>query len=116
MTASTHSNDIFNVNTGRWITSVYSTTLATNLSATGQYSWENILESSKCSIFLALLAYKIWTVNRRVSSFKSDNLLGPVLHVIIESGAIYSATITAALITFVIGSPGVYVLLDMVII
>ncbi|PAV17563.1 hypothetical protein PNOK_0762800 [Pyrrhoderma noxium] len=96
VTASTHSDNIFNVDTGRWITSVYSTTLATNLSAT------------------ALLAYKIWTVNRRVSSFKSDNLLRPVLHVIIESGAIYSATITAALITFVIGSPGVYVLLDMI--
>ena len=34
--------------------------------------------------------------------------------VIVESGAIYSMTVTAALITFVTKSNGVYVLLDMV--
>ena len=34
-TASTHSRDIFFVETGRWITANYSATLATNLSATG---------------------------------------------------------------------------------
>ncbi|EJF62607.1 hypothetical protein DICSQDRAFT_57684 [Dichomitus squalens LYAD-421 SS1] len=57
--------DVFAVQTGEWITSVYALTLATNLSST-------------------------------------------------SAGAIYSMTITAALISFVVKSNGVYVLLDMI--
>ena len=62
----------------------------------------------------ALLAFKIWTVARQSAQYRSNNVFGPVLRVIIESGAIYSMTITAALISFVVKSPGVYVVLDMV--
>lgn len=65
-------------------------------------------------LHVVLLAYKIWTVTRRSAQFRSTNFLTPVLRVIIESGAIYSMTITAALISFVVKSNGVYVLLDMV--
>ncbi len=61
-----------------------------------------------------LLAYKIWTVTRKSAQYSSNNFLTPVLRVIIESGAIYSMTITTALITFAIKSNGVYVVLDMV--
>ena len=61
-----------------------------------------------------LLAGRIWTVARRSAQYRSSNIFSPVLRVIIESGAIYSMTITAALISFVVKSNGVYVLLDMV--
>ncbi|KAI0739381.1 hypothetical protein C8Q80DRAFT_1111581 [Daedaleopsis nitida] len=95
-TASSHESDVFAVQTGQWITSVYSLTLATNLSST------------------MLLAFKIWTVTRRSAQYRSSNILTPVLRVIIESGAIYSMTITAALISFVVKSNGVYILLDLI--
>ncbi|KAI0643304.1 hypothetical protein C8Q79DRAFT_1012601 [Trametes meyenii] len=89
-------NDVFAQQTGRWITSVYALTLGTNLSST------------------TLLAGRIWTVTRRSAQYRSSNFLSPVLRVIIESGAIYSMTITAALISFVVKSNGVYVILDMI--
>ena len=37
VTASTHSGDVFAVQTGRWITANYAITLATNLSSTSTY-------------------------------------------------------------------------------
>ncbi|GJE99987.1 hypothetical protein PsYK624_162650 [Phanerochaete sordida] len=96
-TASTHSGDVFAVQTGRWITANYAITLATNLSST------------------SLLAYRIWMVKRQSARFSStNNPLSPILRVVIESGAIYSLTITTALVAFVSKSNGVYVLLDMI--
>ncbi|KAI0755811.1 hypothetical protein C8Q74DRAFT_324079 [Fomes fomentarius] len=95
-TASSHKGDVFAVQTGLWITAVYSLTLGTNLSST------------------TLLAFRIWTVTRKSAQYRCGNILTPVLRVIIESGAIYSVTITAALISFVVKSNGVYVLLDMI--
>lgn len=61
-----------------------------------------------------LLAYRIWNIDRKATPYRNANLLSPVLRVVIESGVIYSMTITAALVTFVVKSPGVYVILDMV--
>ena len=61
-----------------------------------------------------LLAYKIWSIARRSAQYRAHNIFAPVIRVIIESGAIYSMTITAALISFVAESPGVYVILDLV--
>ncbi|KAI0631505.1 hypothetical protein C8Q77DRAFT_141002 [Trametes polyzona] len=94
--SSKYTGDVFAEQTGRWITAVYALTLATNLSST------------------LLLAGRIWTVTRRSAQYRSTDFLGPVLRVIIESGAIYSVTITAALISFVVKSNGVYVILDMI--
>ncbi|EJF58020.1 hypothetical protein DICSQDRAFT_26406, partial [Dichomitus squalens LYAD-421 SS1] len=94
--ATAHKGGVFAVQTSEWITSFYALTLATNLSAT------------------TLLAFRIWTVTRRSAQYRSSNFLAPVLRVIIESGAIYSMTITAVLISFVVKSNGVYVLLDMI--
>jgi len=95
-TANAHAGDVFFVDTGRWITANYSMTLATNLTST------------------SLLAYRIWSVKRRSSKFFGSSRLSPVLRVVLESGALYSLTITAALITFVTKSNGVYVVLDMI--
>ncbi|KAI0700197.1 hypothetical protein BC835DRAFT_1221431, partial [Cytidiella melzeri] len=95
-TASDHSGNVFATQTGRWIIAVYSMTLVTNLSAT------------------SLLAYRIWTVNQSITQWRTTDRLSPVLRVVIESGALYSLTIIAAIITFALKSPGVYVLLDMI--
>ncbi|KAM5540165.1 hypothetical protein V8D89_006305 [Ganoderma adspersum] len=88
--------DVFATRTGDWITSVYALTLVTNLSSTG------------------LLALKIWMVARRSAQYRSGNVLTQVLRVVIESGAIYSLTITTGLILFLAKSDGVFVLLDMI--
>ncbi|KAI0750585.1 hypothetical protein BC629DRAFT_1556430 [Irpex lacteus] len=95
-TASENPGDVFAQQTGRWITAVYSMTLVTNLSAT------------------SLLAYRIWTINRSTTQWRTTDRLSPVLRVVIESGALYSLTIIAAIITFALKTPGVYVLLDMI--
>ncbi|KAI0750584.1 hypothetical protein BC629DRAFT_1598842 [Irpex lacteus] len=95
-TASENPGDIFATQTGRFITAVYSMTLVTNLSAT------------------SLLAYRIWTINRTTTQWRTTDHLSPVLRVVIESGALYSLTIIAAIITFALKSPGVYVILDMI--
>ena len=61
-----------------------------------------------------LLAFRIWQVKRQSRQYLGTNALSPLLRVVIESGAIYSMTVTAALITFVTKSNGVYVVLDIV--
>jgi hypothetical protein len=65
-------------------------------------------------LYTGLLAYRIWSLNRSVASIRLQGQLGPVVRAVIESGLIYSMTITSALIAFVVKSPGVYVILDMV--
>ncbi|KAI0091385.1 hypothetical protein BDY19DRAFT_622471 [Irpex rosettiformis] len=95
-TASENPGDVFVQQTGRWITAVYSMTLVTNLSAT------------------SLLAYRIWKINKSTTPWRTTDKLSPVLRVVIESGALYSLTIIAAIITFALKTPGVYVLLDMI--
>ncbi|TBU24593.1 hypothetical protein BD311DRAFT_780880 [Dichomitus squalens] len=77
-----------------WITSMFTLYLATNLSAT------------------ALLAYKIWTVTRGTSQYRSSEGLAPVLRVALESGAIYTITMSAGLILFLLQSQLVYALID----
>ncbi|KIP01634.1 hypothetical protein PHLGIDRAFT_112895 [Phlebiopsis gigantea 11061_1 CR5-6] len=93
-TASAEASDVFAVQTGRWITANYSMTLATNVMST------------------SLLAFRIWQVKRQSRQYLGTNALSPLLRVVIESGAIYSMTVTAALITFATKSNGVYVVLD----
>ncbi|KIP01643.1 hypothetical protein PHLGIDRAFT_131166 [Phlebiopsis gigantea 11061_1 CR5-6] len=96
-TASAQAGDVFAVGTGRWITANYAITLATNLTST------------------SLLAYRIWKVKQQSARFSSaNNPLSSILRVVIESGAIYSVTITTALVAFVSKSNGVYVVLDMI--
>ncbi|TCD60726.1 hypothetical protein EIP91_009632 [Steccherinum ochraceum] len=96
--ATIHPNteDIFGPSTSGWVTAVYATTLATNVIAT------------------ALLAYRIWRVNRRAAEFVPSGRLTVILHVVLESGTIYSVTVIAALITFVAGSRVISVILDLI--
>ncbi|TCD60866.1 hypothetical protein EIP91_009385 [Steccherinum ochraceum] len=95
-TSPRNTDNVFAASTGAWITAVYALTLATNVSATG------------------LLAYRIWRVSRRAAEFVPSNRLSVILHVVLESGTIYSMITIAALITFLAGSPVVYLLLDLI--
>ncbi|KAI1789104.1 hypothetical protein LXA43DRAFT_1155888 [Ganoderma leucocontextum] len=86
--------EVFTIGTNPWMTAIYALDLATNLSAT------------------ALLAFKLWTVIRSTSSYRSSDGLAPVLRVAIESGIIYTMTMSAGLILFLLRSRSVYIIMD----
>lgn len=87
--------EIFVVKLSQWIVAFFSMTLATNIICT------------------ALVAYRIWYINRRSISF-SEHSLRPIMLLVIESGAIYSVTLTTLLILYKAKSWFQYVLLDAV--
>ncbi|EMD40437.1 hypothetical protein CERSUDRAFT_91157 [Gelatoporia subvermispora B] len=86
-------HSVFEKNVGQWITAFYSLTLAANLVATG------------------LLAYKIWRVDRRVAHVRQGSMM-PIVHIIVDVGALYSAMLISALACFVNDSNGQYIILD----
>ena len=65
-------------------------------------------------VFVGLLAYKVWNVTRRTFQYRSSDGLAPVLRVAIESGAIYTATMSAGLVLFLLQSKLVYTIIDTV--
>ncbi|KAI0673939.1 hypothetical protein C8Q78DRAFT_661406 [Trametes maxima] len=76
-----------------WIVSFFSLTLATNIICTG------------------LVALKIWRLNRAIMSFASRSYR-PIIFLVLESGAVYSAALMTLLILYKAGSWFQYVLLD----
>ncbi|KAK2464141.1 hypothetical protein APHAL10511_003834 [Amanita phalloides] len=85
--------DIFVTQLQQWITSFFSMTLATNIIGTG------------------LAAYKLWRINSK--GFKrTRKRLYPVLLVIVESGAIFSAALLTLLILYKSDSWFQYVVVD----
>jgi len=83
----------------RWITSWWATALATNLLTT------------------LLLVSRIWYVDRKAKKLGVNNRLSqlrPILHIIVDSGVIYTLTLFVSLICFLSRSNGQYVMLDMV--
>ncbi|KAE9411407.1 hypothetical protein BT96DRAFT_961316 [Gymnopus androsaceus JB14] len=85
--------EIFATQLQDWIVSFFSLTLSTNIICT------------------ALVAYRIWYINRAVMNFTQNNW-NPVVLLVIESGAIYSATLLSLLILYKTESWFQYVLLD----
>ena len=61
-----------------------------------------------------ILALKLWSVIRSTSSYRSSDGLAPVLRVAIESGIIYTMTMSAGLILFLLRSRLVYMIMDIV--
>ncbi|KAI0631507.1 hypothetical protein C8Q77DRAFT_1061422 [Trametes polyzona] len=90
------SEDIFEIGTTHWFTVNWSMTLITNICST------------------LALAYRIWQVTSKSAQYRSGGRLSPILRIIVESGALYSITVTAALVLFLVRSNGVYVILDMI--
>ena len=64
--------------------------------------------------YSALLAYRIWKTNTLATKWQANRQLSPALRVVIESGAIYSMSLVVALVTFIIHSPGHFIVLDIV--
>ena len=63
----------------------------------------------------ALISFRIWSVDRAAGKYlQSENTLRPVLAVVVESGAIYSASLVALLATFLSHSWAQYIVLDAV--
>ncbi|KAI0336217.1 hypothetical protein GY45DRAFT_1316329 [Cubamyces sp. BRFM 1775] len=85
---------IFVVQLGHWITAFFSMTFATNVICT------------------VLVAYRIWSLNRKFL-FRHEKLR-PVMVLIVESGAFYSATLLALLVLYNADSWFQYVVLDAV--
>ncbi|KAI0710099.1 hypothetical protein C8Q76DRAFT_89167 [Earliella scabrosa] len=86
---------IFVVQLSHWITAFFSMTFATNFICT------------------ALVAYRIWVINHKHLSFRHRKLR-PIMILIVESGACYSATLLALLILYNVDSWFQYVVLDAV--
>ncbi|KAG1728063.1 uncharacterized protein EDB91DRAFT_1022189, partial [Suillus paluster] len=95
--ATVNKENIFAPGTGPWITSFLGATLLANLVST------------------SLLAYRIWSIGRRVSNTASGTgVLRPVLRIVLDAGVLYSISLLAALICFVTKNHGHYILLDMI--
>ncbi|KZT64357.1 hypothetical protein DAEQUDRAFT_37878 [Daedalea quercina L-15889] len=85
--------DIFVNELQHWITAFFALTLATNIICT------------------SLVAVRIWWINRSIMTFLGHSYY-PIIFLVLESGAVYSATLTALLILYKAGSWFQYVLLD----
>ncbi|KAI9461345.1 hypothetical protein HD554DRAFT_2176309 [Boletus coccyginus] len=97
--ATSNATNIFAKQTGQWITTFYATTLTVNLLSSG------------------LLAYRIWTIERSVSSIrasKKDTMM-PVFRVLVDAAILYSATLFTVLLCFVNANNGQYVVADMIV-
>ena len=65
-----------------------------------------------------LLVCRVWYIDRKATRLRANHpqspQLRPILHILVDAGAIYSLTLLVALICFVSQSNGQYVVLDMV--
>ncbi|KAJ7838724.1 hypothetical protein B0H14DRAFT_2361492, partial [Mycena olivaceomarginata] len=80
--------EIFVTQLQHWILSFFSVTLATNIIC---YRW------------VGLVAFRLWDINRQVRDFGLNHLeavINPIILLVIESGAIYSATLMTLLILY----------------
>ncbi|KAH7906431.1 hypothetical protein BJ138DRAFT_635681 [Hygrophoropsis aurantiaca] len=95
--ATVNSGNIFFKETGQWITAFFAFTLTTNLLGSG------------------LLAYRIWTINRNTGTLRSTrSTTMPIVRVLMDAAILYSVTLFTALVCFVCGNNGQYVVLDMI--
>ncbi|KAJ7474108.1 hypothetical protein FB451DRAFT_1558338 [Mycena latifolia] len=95
--ATSNAGNIFAQQTADWITGFYSITLSCNLTAT------------------ALLAYRLWSVDRSANRNRvGRGLTLPVLLIVVDAGALYSLALIAALTCFALKSNGQFVVVDMI--
>ncbi|KAG1905143.1 uncharacterized protein F5891DRAFT_726143 [Suillus fuscotomentosus] len=92
-----NSTNFFLNATPQWITAFISFTMATNLLSSG------------------LLAYRVWTIERKVSATRATKNNIPILRVFVDAAILYSAAVCSSLISFVCSSSGMYVMADLVI-
>ncbi|KAG1728774.1 hypothetical protein EDB19DRAFT_1642370 [Suillus lakei] len=89
--------NIYTNQTRQWITALFSLTLATNLISSG------------------LLAYRIWTIERKVSPIRATNgTMMPIVRVVVDAAIMYSAALLTILICFVCSNNSQFIVLDMI--
>ncbi|KAG2110693.1 hypothetical protein DEU56DRAFT_749808 [Suillus clintonianus] len=93
----TTAKNVFSNETGHWITTFLSLTLATNLLSSG------------------LLAYRIWTIERNVSGAYATKNKMPILRVLIDAALLYSAALCTSLACFALFNNGFYVMGDLIV-
>lgn len=76
--------------------------------------WTSIRSIRLTRDFTALIATKIWKINSYTAAHVFENKMRPVMLVVLESGAMYSGTLFALLITYLVGSWAQYLILDAV--
>ncbi|KAG1827778.1 hypothetical protein EV424DRAFT_596629 [Suillus variegatus] len=87
---------VFTNQTGRWVAAFIVFTFATNLVSSG------------------LLAYRIWTIERSVSTIRTRRGIRPIVRVLVDAAALYSATTFSAIICFALSNNGTYVIGDLI--
>ncbi|KZT54948.1 hypothetical protein CALCODRAFT_519072 [Calocera cornea HHB12733] len=95
--ASLKGSSLFGSGIAAWATSFFSISLVQNLITT------------------ALIVFRIWRVNMAGVGQMGQHSLWPVIAVILESGAIYSANVLCLLVTYATGSFAQYICLDMLV-
>ncbi|KAH8111796.1 hypothetical protein DFH11DRAFT_578183 [Phellopilus nigrolimitatus] len=93
--ATSPSDTVFKLLLKHWILAFFSLTLFTNFTCT------------------ALIAFKIWWTERQLAGLVFRNSLSPVIAIVIESGALYSASLISLMTTYASGSWACYIALDM---
>ncbi|KDQ52237.1 hypothetical protein JAAARDRAFT_198413 [Jaapia argillacea MUCL 33604] len=81
-----------------WITAYFATTMCTNIVCT------------------ACITYKIWARGRSLGGQNGyiQTSLSPVMVIVIESGALYSSAVLCQLVTYLVGSNGQNIIIDMI--
>ena len=108
--------DIYSNESGYWITSFYASTLACNLLSSGELTQFQGSGYTFIGTLLGLLAYRIWTIERSVGSMRAtkNGTMLPILRVLVDAAALYSAALFTTLICFVNANNGQRVVVDMV--
>ena len=100
-----------------WITAFFAATLSTNVicTCTSSYWYPTIPFLDFAFAYSAMIAYRIWSVDRAGGKYRdSKSTLMPVLVVVIESGAIYSASLTILLAIYLSHSLAYFILVHAV--
>ena len=84
----------------KWVAVFFATTLSTNVICTCTSSYWNPISYIDL-MYSALIAFRIWSVDRAGRKYReTESTLKPVLAIVIESGAIYSASLMILLVIF----------------
>ncbi|KAG2335839.1 hypothetical protein BDR05DRAFT_985300 [Suillus weaverae] len=83
--------------TTQWVTAFFASTMATNLLSSG------------------LLAYRIWTIDRNVSTVRTTKgTMIPIVRMLVDAAVLYTVVLFIALICFVCSNNGVELVVDMI--
>ncbi|KAG1729894.1 hypothetical protein EDB19DRAFT_1897124 [Suillus lakei] len=88
--------DVYTNQSGQWVAVLFALTLATNLITSG------------------LLAYRIWTIESKVSAIRATNgTLMPIVRVLVDAAIVYSTVLFVMLICFLCSNNAQFIIQDM---